>query len=110
MPKPNAATRLIVIGGLLSTTLPGCAARIVEVPGPVREVPVTVTIKDTPPADLLKCPEVPEGVPEDQVAQIPTVARAALIRLAKALRVNTGRLRRLVNWHQPGSCPEVSAP
>ena len=91
-------------------TLPGCAARRVEVPGPVREVPVTVTIKDTPPADLLKCPETPEGAPEDAIAQIPTSARAAMIRLAKAFRVNTGRLRRLMNWHQPGACPEPSVP
>lgn len=112
MPKPNAATALIVIGGLLSTTLPGCAPRIVEVPGPAREVPVVVHVKDTPPAELIRCPETPGGFPLDQVGQMSTVTRAAAIRIGKALGVNAGRLRRLVNWIKPGSCasPALTQP
>jgi hypothetical protein len=105
MPKPNAAIAWIVIGGLLSTTLPGCAPRLVEVPGPAREVPVVVKVKDPPPAELLRCPDTPEGFPLDQVGELSTATRAAAIRIGKALGVNAGRLRRLVNWIQPGTCP-----
>lgn len=86
-------------------TLPGCAARTIEVPGPVREVPVVKLVKDTPPAELLKCPEEPAGFPLDQVAQMSTASRAAAMRIGIALRVNSGRLRRLIRWLQPDACP-----
>lgn len=91
-------------------TLPGCAPRIVEVPGPAREVPVVVKVKDTPPAELLRCPESPDGFPLAEVGQLSTATRAAAIRIGKALGVNAGRLRRLVNWLQPGTCPQPAVP
>ena len=90
-------------------TLPGCAPRIVEVPGPAREVPVVVKVKDTPPPELLRCPEAPDGFPLAEVGQLSTATRAAAIRIGKALGVNAGRLRRLVNWIQPGTCPAAGA-
>lgn len=74
-------------------------------PGPAREVPVVVKVKDTPPAELLRCPESPDGFPLAEVGQLSTATRAAAIRIGKALGVNAGRLRRLVNWLQPGTCP-----
>lgn len=74
-------------------------------PGPARDVPVVVKVKDTPPAELLRCPDLPEGFPLAEVGQLSTASRAAAIRIGKALGLNAGRLRRLVNWLQPGSCP-----
>lgn len=106
MRKLNAATWLIVSGLLLSTALPGCAPRPpvkVEVP-----VPVAVPVKDTPPAELLHCAVKPEGLPEDPalVAQIPTRARAGIIRLARAFGANASQLDRLIEWAAPGTCTE----
>lgn len=71
-------------------------------------MPVAVPVKDTPPAELLRCADRPEGLPEDKdlVAQIPTRARAGIIRLARAFAGNADRNDRLVNWNVPGSCPK----
>ena len=78
-------------------------------PGPAREVPVIVKVKDTPPAELLRCPEAPEGFPLAEIGQLSTATRAAAIRIGKAMGVNAGRLRRLVNWLQPDTCPAPRA-
>jgi hypothetical protein len=85
---------------------PACAPRPpikVEVP-----VPVAVKVKDTPPAALLACADRPAGLPEDPalVAQIPTRARAGIIRLARAFGANANQLDRLIDWIAPGSCLE----
>ena len=88
-------------------TLPGCATRTVEVPV-TREVPVVVKVKDKPPAELLRCPETPEGFPLDQVGQMSNATRAAAIRIGKAMGVNATRLRRLVNWLEPDACPAAA--
>lgn len=87
--------------------LPGCAQRVVEVPVE-KPVPVAVTIKETPPAELTRCADRPEGLPEDPslIAQIPTAVRAGFIRMARAFAANASQLDRLVNWTAPGSCPE----
>ncbi|CAN5695686.1 hypothetical protein BH11PSE6_BH11PSE6_14310 [soil metagenome] len=70
-------------------------------------MPVAVTVKDTPPADLRQCASRPKGLPEDDklTAQIPDPVRAAIIRIAKAFAANASQLDRLVNWHSPGTCP-----
>jgi hypothetical protein len=101
---PNAVTLLIANGLLLSTALQGCAPKPpvrIEVP-----VPVAVPVKDTPPAELLRCAERPEGLPEDPalIAQIPTRIRSAIIRLARSFAGNAAQLDRLVDWNAPGSC------
>lgn len=80
--------------------LPGCLHRSTD-----RTTPVAVTITDRPPSDLLTCPAPPAGVPRHVAADIPAPARAALIRLALAYRHATDQLTRLINWHDPGSCP-----
>lgn len=69
-------------------------------------MPVAVTVKDTPPAELLTCAERPEGLPEDPqlVAQMPTRLRAGVIRLARAFASVAGRLDRLIDWNAPGTC------
>ena len=94
----------IGIGLLLSMALPGCARNAdlgVEVP-----VPVAVEVKTMPPAELLRCAERPEGLPEDPalIAQIPTSIRAGIIRMATAFGANAQQLDRLVDWNAPGSC------
>ena len=106
MPKLNAKTSSIVIGSLLSTALPGCAQRVVEVPID-KPVPVAVAIERTPPAELTRCAERPQGLPEDPalIAQIPTTVRAGIIRMARAFAGNASQLDRLVNWHTPDTCP-----
>lgn len=106
MPKLNARTLSIVSGLLLSTALPGCAPRVVEVPVE-QPVPVAVPIQRNPPTDLTGCAERPQGLPEDPtlIAQIPTAVRAGVIRMARAFAGNASQLDRLVNWHKPGTCP-----
>ena len=93
-------------GLLLSTALPGCAHRPVEVQLE-KPVPVAVKVKDTPPAELLRCADRPAGLPEDAdlIAQIPTKIRAGIIRMARAFAGNADRGDRLVNWNAPGTCP-----
>lgn len=90
---------------LLSTALPGCA-RTIEVPVD-KPVPVAVSVRDTPPADLRRCAERPRGLPEEDklTAQIPDPVRAAIIRIARAFASNASQLDRLVNWSTPGACP-----
>lgn len=84
-----------------------CAHRPAEPLTIEKPVPVAVPVKDKPPAELLRCAERPEGVPEDKtlIAQIPTRVRAGIIRMARALGSNADQLDRLINWSAPGSCP-----
>jgi hypothetical protein len=97
----------ITSGFALLTALPACA-RHTEAPPAVISAPIVVQVKDTPPAELLKCAERPAGLPEDAdlIAQIPTKIRAGIIRLARAFAGNADRADRLVNWNAPGSCPK----
>ena len=69
-------------------------------------MPVAVKVKDTPPAELLRCADRPTGLPEYPalVAQIPTKIRAGIIRLAKAFGANAAQLDRLIDWNAPGTC------
>ena len=69
-------------------------------------MPVAVKVKDTPPAELLRCADRPAGLPEDPalVAQIPTRIRAGIIRLARAFGANAAQLDRLIAWAAPGTC------
>ena len=96
----------IAIGFALLTALPACA-RHTEAPPAVVSTPIVVKVKDTPPAELLKCADRPDGLPEDPslIAQIPTKIRAGIIRLARAFASNADRADRLVNWNAAGTCP-----
>ena len=91
--------------------LPGCGGTI-EVPVE-KPVPVAVPVKDTPPADLLRCADRPAPLPEDpapkdpaKLAMLPKSVRAALIAIARAFAANARQLDRLVNWSRPGTCQE----
>ena len=92
---------------------PACAPRT-DPPAPL-PVPLAVHVTIAPPADLLRCADRPAGLPEDPalVAQIPTPARAGIIRLARAFGVNADQLDRLVDFVSPGACrplPSASSP
>jgi len=96
-----------VIGLLLSTALQACAHRASDVPPPALVPdPVAIVVKATPPAELLRCADRPEGLPEDPglIAQIPTRIRAGIIRLARSFGANAAQLDRLIDWNAPGSC------
>jgi hypothetical protein len=95
----------IASGFALLMALPACA-RHADVPPAVAPPPIVVKVKDTPPAELLKCADRPDGLPEDPslIAQIPTKIRAGIIRLARAFAGNADRADRLVNWNAPGTC------
>ena len=105
MLKPNARIWSIMIGSALSMASPGCSRPADFGPAAV-STPVAVVVKNTPPAELLRCAERPAGLPEDPslIAQIPTAIRAGIIRLASAFARNADRADRLVNWTAPGSC------
>lgn len=95
----------MVTGLLLLTASPACAPRAdlaVEKP-----VPVAVPVAVAPPAELMRCADRPEGLPEDPaiIAQIPTSVRAGIIRLARAFGANAAQLDRLIEWNSPGACP-----
>lgn len=83
-------------------TLPGCALR----PPVAKSVPVAVEIRNTPPAELLRCPTAPVGYPTDAEATMPAGVRAATIRMATALRDTRGQLLRLIRWHDDTACKE----
>jgi len=61
-------------------------------------------VKDTPPAELLACPEPVEGFPEDASAGMTAPVRAATIRVVTALAAVTAQLGRLIEWNSPGAC------
>lgn len=62
-------------------------------------------VKDTPPADLLACPEPAQPFPTDATATIPESVRDPLMGLAAGYRDLFDRTVRLINWIEPGSCP-----
>jgi len=80
--------------------LAGCSRTIEHRPADV----VAVAVKDTPPADLLVCPEPPPAFPTDQVATIPLPLRTALRGLVLHDRDERVLRRRLIEWIIPGTC------
>lgn len=93
---------------MLSMSLAACAS------GPSATPSARIVIKAptvTPPAELVSCPEAPEGFPANASATITPEVRAALIRLAASHGQQADQLRRLIEWLRPGSCAEqVRAP
>lgn len=65
---------------------------------------VVRTVKETPPAELLRCPVAPLGLPAHGEAEMPPAWRAAIIRLAKSRTEVADQLGRLIAWHGGGEC------
>lgn len=66
---------------------------------------VVRTVKETPPAELLRCPVAPVGLPAQGEAEIPPAWRAAIIRLAKSRTEVADQLVRLIQFHTGRECP-----
>jgi len=94
--------RSMAAGLLLSTALQACAQRAVETPPTV----VAVETRDRPPAELLACPERPEGFPTEATAVMPRPVRDAAMRLAQSYAEVASQLERLIAWHAPETCKE----
>jgi hypothetical protein len=71
---------------------------------------VAAAVKDTPPADLLVCPQPARAFPTDTVAVLPRALRGPLQGLAIDYRDLFDRQVRLINWISPGACPARGAP
>lgn len=71
---------------------------------PREPVVVVQEVRETPPAELLRCPAPVRGLPEEGEAVIPADWRSAIIGMAAALRVRGDQLSRLIQWHTGESC------
>ncbi len=92
-------------GLLLSTSLAGCGGNAAgAADGPREPVVVVQEVRETPPAELLRCPAPVRGLPEQGEAVIPPEWRAGIIRLARALGERGDQLGRLIQWHTGESC------
>ncbi len=96
-------TGLALAGLALSTTLAACAHRVAEAPPP-EPVVVVRTVKETPPAELLRCPVAPVGLPATGEALIPSDWRAAITRLSRSRGEIADHLGRLIAWHTGREC------
>lgn len=67
---------------------------------------MAIEVRDTPPAELLTCPERPDGFPVGIAAVMPKAVREATVRLAQSYAEVTSQLERLIAWHAPNSCKE----
>lgn len=65
---------------------------------------VVRTVKETPPAELLRCPVAPAGLPAEGEAAIPAAWRAAIVRLAKSRAEIADQLNRLIAWQTGREC------
>lgn len=77
-------------------------------PAPPEPVVVVQKVRDTPPAELTRCPVQPEGVPAGTGLLSPEV-RAGIARGFRALGANTDQLNRLITWTTGEPCPGVTA-
>lgn len=89
-------------GLLLSMTLPGCGST----PRPEAPPEVVVrTVRETPPAELLRCPAPVAGLPTEGGALIPADWRAGIRRLAKSRGDLFDQVSRLIQFHTGEPCP-----
>lgn len=95
---------LAATGLLLSTTLQACGS-LGRAPAvaPPPEV-VVRTVRETPPAELLRCPSAVPGLPTDGGAMIPADWRAGIRRLAKSRGDLFDQLSRLIQFHTGEAC------
>ncbi|WP_436355688.1 hypothetical protein [Brevundimonas sp. CEF1] len=61
-------------------------------------------VKDTPPAELLRCPTAPAGLPTSGEAVIPPAWRMGIIGLARGYAAVSDQLSRLIQFHTGASC------
>lgn len=102
--RKSAQTIVLALAGLtLSTMLQGCGH---PEPLPAPPAAIATPLRQTPPADLLACPERPDGFPADASAVMPPDVRRATMGLAHAYAQVRGQLERLIEWERPGACPE----
>lgn len=66
-----------------------------------------ITLKDKPSADLLVCSERPKGFSPQAVAIIPKDVAGVLVDIGVAFGATADRLDRLINWLEPGTCPQL---
>lgn len=65
---------------------------------------VVRTVKETPPAELIRCPVAPAGLPAEGEAAIPPAWRAAIIRLARGYAEVRDQVERLIQFHTGEGC------
>lgn len=68
---------------------------------------VVRTVKETPPAELLRCPAPPSGLPTSGEAVIPPNWRDRIIGLARGYRGVSDQLSRLIQFHTGEACPTL---
>lgn len=92
------------IGLLLSTTLLACAST----PEPAAAPPEVVvrTVRETPPAELLRCPVPVQGLPTSGGATISADWRAGIRRLAQSRGDLFDQVSRLIKFHTGEACPD----
>lgn len=66
---------------------------------------VVRTVIEKPPAELLRCPVAPSGLPSSGEAVIPPAWRNGIIGLARGYREVSGQLGRLIQFHTGEACP-----
>lgn len=81
----------------------GCGQPSRQVEGAVPAVKVEV-IRETPPAELLRCPVPPVGLPTQGEAVIPSDWRSGIIRLAKSHGDLLNQVSRLIAFHTGEGC------
>lgn len=62
-------------------------------------------VRETPPAQLVRCPTPPAGLPSDQVASLPPAVRQGVIRLARYAGELAAQLNRNIAWSTGEACP-----
>lgn len=88
-------------GLLLSMTLPGCLTKPPAAPPEV----VVRTVRETPPAELTRCPAPVAGLPTQGGASIPSDWRAGIRRLAQSRGDLFDQVSRLIQFHTGEACP-----
>lgn len=91
-------------GLLLSTSLAACASKAPPPVAPPEPQVIVREVRETPPAELVRCPAAVAGLPTTGEAVIPPEWRAAIVRMARAMKARTDQLDRLIRWHGGEAC------
>lgn len=67
-------------------------------------------VRETPPAELTRCPVAPRGLPTEGQAVIPPAWRAGIGRLAVSHGRILDQLNRLIAWNTGAACPGAAPP
>jgi hypothetical protein len=90
---------------MLCLIAPACATKAPSPPAPAA---VVVTVKDRPPAELLRCPDRPRRPASTAGGVLPEDKRRALAQLAAAYDQAFDQLVRLIEWNEPGACGAIN--